>query len=224
MADFYPAVWPAFILAITPQGQQLAQQVPLHGVGAHALGLLTRHTSQDGLELGAQVVYTRDRGGRHRRSPPARWVVNTLILPDLTPPVTPRSNSAETHPNGFQVADYARPTIEYNTCLENRSFGVRIGEHAQPILARNDCRHNVSGIAYFGTSGGTAWANMCRDNRMHGIQVAEQAQPVLERNSCISNSSYGIAVAAGARATLKGNACTGNYDGDVRIEKKTPSW
>jgi parallel beta-helix repeat protein len=65
----------------------------------------------------------------------------------------------------------------------NDQCGIEVAEQARPTLEENQCRNNSQcGIAYSGSSGGTARWNICEADALYPIYISHTAQPELEAN------------------------------------------
>lgn len=137
---------------------------------------------------------------------------------------------------GIGASYESRPVLEANTC-EHSPQCILVNRESEVTLQGNICRNGTVGIAFWGSSSGTARGNRCTACVLSGIDVSFHAKPVLEENQCqdngigiqyggeaagtargnqvIENSATGIIVGEQARPNLEGNTARGNKSGGI---------
>jgi len=71
-----------------------------------------------------------------------------------------------------------------NILAGNGLHGVSIGGQARPSLENNSLRSNgETGITYFDSATGIAYANLSETNGTYGISVVGSSQPRIEQNT-----------------------------------------
>lgn len=131
---------------------------------------------------------------------------------------TARANQCEENKEtGILLVGQAHPVVDFNICQGNGKLGINVAGESAPMLDGNICERNDVGMAWIGSTAGTARKNRASENFSAGAVFGDNARPVIENNFFIKNVGPGTIVYPPAKPRLKDNDTSGNHVPDPRI-------